>query len=62
MCKRNFVKLIKRKNTYKLCFEDIKVVHSWDIKKRPTLPRYEPETDDTVTMPETKSKHNIIKI
>ena len=48
MTKSSFVSMTKGKKKYKLYATDIKDVHKLIIKKRPTLPKFECQTQDDI--------------
>ena len=48
MTKSSFVSMTKGKKKYKLYATDIKDVHKLIVKKRPTLPKFECQTQDDI--------------
>lgn len=50
MSKRQFVKVVRAKREYKIYCPDIKKVYSVDKKRRPALPKFDPETSDEMTI------------
>lgn len=58
MCKKSYVLLTKGKKNYRLYSEDIAEVHKIIKKKRPSIPKFECLTDDTIMLEEKQTQNS----